>query len=143
MSEFAEFLRNAGPKPYRELIQHHLRDQSTQQMQAGMAGTIELLPEAAREHVTEYIDAVNGRIGYDHNFWMHADVKTAFGFIIQEAIKTLNVGQWLSAEKDAYQSENHELAFNLFQIPTLNFAYSAWMDKRQRKFMGIRKGFFR
>ena len=103
-------------------------------------GTVEFLPEDAQKHVIEFIDAVNERIGYDQHFWKYGDVNTAFGFIIQEAIKTLNVGQWISAERDAYQPENHELAFNLFQIATLSFAYSASMDKKQRKFMGVRKG---
>ena len=140
MSELAEFLHNAGPKSYRELIQHHLRKQSTRQLQEGATGTVEFLPEPAQEHVIEFIDAVNERIGYDQHFWKYGDVKTAFGYIIQEAIKTLNVGQWLSAERDAYQPDNHELAFNLFQIATLSFAYSASMDKKQRKFMGVRKG---
>ena len=142
MTEFAEFVRTVGPKPYRELIQHHLKRQSTRQLQEGVAGTVEFLPAAAQGHVIEFIDAVNERMAYDQHFWKHADVKTAFGYVIQEAIKTLNIGQWMLAERDAYKTENHELAFNLFQIATLSFAYSASTDKKQRKFLGIRKGMF-
>ncbi len=140
MSEFAEFFRNTGPKPYRELIQHHLKRQSTRQLQEGVMGTVEFLPEAAQQHVTEFIDAANERLAYDQHFWMHADVKTAFGYIIQEANMTLNLDQWMSEGWDAYEADNLELAFNIFQIATLSFAYSASMDKKQRKFMGVRKG---
>jgi len=142
MDELSEFLRSAGPKPYRDLIQHHLKRQSTAQLQLGACGTVELLPDDAQKHIIEFIDAINERMAYDRRFWQHADVKTAFAFIIQEAIKTLDVDQWMSAERDAYRADNHELAFNLFQIATLSFAYSASMDKNQRKFMGIRKGLF-
>lgn len=142
MSEFSEFLKHAGSKKYRDLIQHHIKKNSTQQIMLGASGTVEMLPEIAQVHVMEFIDAVNSRIGYDQNFWKHGDVKTAFGFIIQEAIKILDIGDWLKSERDAYKPENHELVFNLFQIATLNFAYSASQDKKQRKFMGIKKGFF-
>lgn len=142
MTELAEFLRDAGPRKYRDLVQLHIKKQSIPQLMAGANGTVEMLPEATQKNVMEFIDAVNSRIGYDQNFWKHGDVKTAFGFIIQEAIKVLDVEESLKSEQDAYNAENHELAFNLFQIATLNFAYSAAQDKKQRKFMGIKKGFF-
>jgi hypothetical protein len=109
----------------------------------GSMGTVEMLPEAAKTHVLEFIDSVNERMGYDRRFWAHGEVRTAFGYIIQEAIKILNVAEWISAERDAYEPDNHELAFNLFQIATLSFAYSASMNRKQRKFMGVRKGLFR
>jgi hypothetical protein len=38
--------------------------------------------------------------------------------------------------------ENHGLAMGLFQIPTMNFAYGASQEKKVRKFMGVKKGFF-
>ena len=47
--------------------------------------------------------------------------------------------QWLD---DAMKPENHDLAFQLFQIPTHNFAYAAGKKREQRRFMGIRKGIF-
>ena len=143
MSDLSELLGQSRSRLYSELVQHHLRKQSTEKLQMAGVGTIALLPDTAQYHVTEFIDAVNERIGYDQRFWRHADILTAFGFIVQEAIKTLDIEQWITAEADAYLLENHELAFNLFQIATLNFAYSASTDKRQRKFMGIRKGLFR
>lgn len=91
----------------------------------------------------EFIDAANFKFGYDAHFWRYADCKTAFGWIIQLAINELPLGDWMTAEIDAYKPENQELAFNLFQIVTLNFAYSASTNAKQRKFMGIRKGLFR
>jgi len=142
MSVLTEFMSGAASQHYRDLVQHHLRKQSTEQLITGLMGTVELLPDKAQRHAMEFTDAVIDRIGYDQHFWRHADVKTAFGYVIQEAIKTLDISEWMSAEVDAYQDENHELAFNLFQIATLNFAYSASMDRKQRKFMGIRKGIF-
>ncbi len=40
------------------------------------------------------------------------------------------------------RGEDAELAFNIFQIATLNFAISAFQKPAQRKFMGIKKGWF-
>jgi len=73
---------------------------------------------------------------------MFCDLKTAFGKIIQLSISLLPIKHIISCESDAYENSNHEMAFNLFQIVTLNFAYSAIQSRKMRKFMGIKKGFF-
>lgn len=131
-------------KPYRKLVEHHLRRQSTARILLAAQGEVELLPDVTQRRVSEFIDAVNERIGYDQRFWRNADIKTAFGFIIQEAIKELEIDPWIRSESDAYLPENHELALNIFQIATLNMAHSASMSPKQRKFMGIKKdSFFR
>ena len=138
-SELVRFLSNATDAPYRLLIQRHMRTQSARMMMAVVDYERGLLPEKLRPKVIEFIDAVNGRFGYDANFWRNGDCKTAFGWIIQEAIKTLPISDYVGAEQDAYRPENHALAFGLFQIATLSFAYSASLTPKQRKFMGIRK----
>ncbi|MBI4527199.1 MAG: hypothetical protein HY695_25685 [Deltaproteobacteria bacterium] len=48
----------------------------------------------------------------------------------------------IASIEDSLDPRNHELAFQLFQIPTLGFAYSASTQRKQQKFMGIRKGLF-
>jgi hypothetical protein len=136
-------LRNSGDKPYRKLVEHHMRQQSTDKLRLGCLGTVQMLPEGIQNLNIEFIDAVNNAFGYDNHFWDYADVKTAFGYIIQTAIQVLPIKNWISCEQDAYQPENYELALNLFQVATMNFAYSASTQRKQRKHMGIRKGFFR
>ena len=136
-------LRNSGHEPYRKFVEYHMRRQSIEQLQMAATGATELLPEEIQHLMIEFIDATINAIGYDQHIWKHADVKTAFGLVIQTAIRSLPLENWMRSEQDAYTAENHELAFNLFQIVTGNFAYSASTRRKQRKFMGIRKGFFR
>ena len=52
------------------------------------------------------------------------------------------IGRRTASVNEALEPSNHELAFGLFQICTLSFAYSASIQRKQRKFMGIRKGIF-
>ena len=41
----SEFMEGAADKPYRELIQHHIKKQSTLKLQQAVLGEASLLPE--------------------------------------------------------------------------------------------------
>ena len=88
----------------------------------------------------DYIDITNIRFSSDQAFWKEANCKQAFETIIETAINFLPIKDHIPTIQAAYERENQELAFQLFQIPTLSFAYSASTQKAQRKFMGIKKG---
>ena len=105
-------------------------------------GETELLPQHLRPSIVDYIDATNSRFGYDSEFWAQATCRQAFDEIINVAIEMLPLDSVIASIKDALNPKNHGLAFQLFQIPTLSFAYSASSQRKQRKFMGIRKGLF-
>lgn len=134
-----EFLDGAANRPYRGLIQYHIRRQSTQQLLHAGIGERELLPEQHRGAVLVYIDAVNGAVGYDREFWATATCGEAMRVILRIADSSFELAGQI-CPGDPLASADQNLAFQLFQIPTLNFAYSASQDRRQRKFMGIRKG---
>ena len=68
----SEFLRSAGDKPYRNFVEHHIRKQPTEQLRNAGVGEILLLPEDFQPFVEVFIDAVNGRLGYDRAFWRRA-----------------------------------------------------------------------
>lgn len=137
----AQFLKGAGERPYRELIQWHIRKQSTSKLQQACLGETANLPEDLRPLVMDYIDATNARFGYDQRFWIEATCRSAFEEIIKIAIELLQIKERITSLEDALRPENQELAFSVFQISTLSFAYSASTQKAQRKFMGISKGF--
>lgn len=90
-----------------------------------------------------YLDETNTRFAYDASFWAHITSQEAFVGILGAAMSVFRLGDSFRSVEDAIKPENHELAFGLFQIATLNFAYSASKNREQRKFMGIRKGLFR
>lgn len=142
MSALSELLGNAGNRPYRDLIEYHVKRATIERIMFAISGTADLLPAACNNLLIEFIDLANDKFAYDQHFWKFCDVKTAFGRIIQLAISILPLQYTILCEADAYNDNNHELAFNLFHIITLNFAYSAIQSRNMRKFMGIKKGFF-
>ena len=137
----SEFMEGAGHRPYRELIQHHIKKQSASKLQQAVLGEASLLPEELQSMVMDYIDKTNSRLSYDQNFWANASCRQAFEQIMEIAINFLPIQNFISFES-AFEPENQEIAFQLFQIPTLSFAYSASTQRTLRKFMGIRKGIF-
>ena len=139
----SDFLQGAGDRPYRKLVEYHIRKKSTEKLSAACMGTTELLPENLRASIKRYIDVTNMLYGHNQNFWQDATCRDAFLSIIEAAIEVVPIGDFIGSTDDAFRTENQELAFNLFQITTLSFAYSASSQRRQRSFMGIRKGIFR
>ena len=89
-----------------------------------------------------YIDVTNRQLAYDQEFWSRVTCREAFEAIIEIAIESMPIGDKVASVNEALEPSNHELAFGLFQICTLSFAYSASTQRKQRQFMGIRKGIF-
>jgi hypothetical protein len=137
-----EFLREVGDRPYRELVQHHIRKTGTRKLKQAVLGESQSLPQQLQVRIIDYIDETNARFAYDQAFWAQATCRHAFEQIIDAAIHVLPLRGIIESIDDALKPRNQELAFQLFQISTLSFAYSASTQRQQRKFMGIRKGFF-
>lgn len=70
-SQLASFLRDAGNRPYREFVQHHLRRNSEHELRNATMGEIQSLPIGLQPHVIDYIDAINARLAHDHMFWVN------------------------------------------------------------------------
>ncbi len=136
------FLEGCGDKPYRQLVEYHLRRQSLTQLRAAPLGEISLLPEHLRGLIEGYMDGIFLRFGYDNDFWEMATCKQAFELIMEAAMEMLPIKDIITSRDDAFRSENQELAFSLFQIATSSFAYNARLQRNARKFMGIRKSIF-
>lgn len=141
-SQLMEFLNGASEKPYRQLVQYHIKKTPSQELQKAVLGETGMLPGNLQADIINYIDATNLQFGYDRSFWERATCREAFEEIIKVAIATLPISDRISSFEEALEARNHTLAFQLFQIPTLSFAYSASTQRKQRKFMGIRKGLF-
>ena len=158
LSRMDQFLRGAGSRPYSELIEHHIRQQSTARLMEAALHEGSTLPNCTPADVERFVDEINDRFGYNRAFWRDATCLQALEGIVETAIQTLPLGE--PAEQavvgyvllgrgrdeerpaDAPEPAGHAVAFSLFQLATLSFAYSASTQKAQRKFMGIRKGWF-
>ena len=141
-SQLDEFLSGAGQKPYRKLVEHHLRRTSVPNLQKAALSEADRLPQPVRPFVMDYIDATNRQLAYNQEFWSRVTCREAFEAIIEIAVESLPIGDEVASVNEALEPSNHELTFGLFQICTLSFAYSASTQRKQRKFMGVRKGIF-
>jgi len=139
MKILSEFMKGAAERPYRELIQHHIKKQSTSKLQQAVLGETSLLPEELQPMVMDYIDETNSKLSYDQDFWVNASCREAFGQTMKIAINFLPIQNRINSVESAFESDNQELAF---QLQPLRFAYSASTQRAQRKFMGIKKGIF-
>lgn len=123
-----EFKTGLKGKPFYLLIQYHLKRQrkATKHKEAAIE-TIALLPEAAWNLCTGFIDRWNER-AYDQSFWTR-DSSEIFSEITEDARSMLSsVG--ITADDEAL--------FNMFQIVVLTYAYTAADQPNMRKFIGIR-----
>ena len=139
----SEFLDGPGSKHlYRELIQEQIKNLSEVELNNAYDREISNLPENLSDKVEDYIFLTNLKLGYDKNFWKEADCHLAYELIIGIALKSFPLNDRIKSVEDSFKPENDELAFKLFQIPTLCFSYYASTQRRLRKLWGIRKGLF-
>ena len=101
-----------------------------------------LAQHAQLSYLMHYIFLTNLQLGHNKNFWKEADCHLAYELIIGIALQSFPLKDRIKSVEDSFKPENGELAFNLFQIPTLCFSYYASTQRRLRKFWGIRKGLF-
>ena len=139
----SEFLDGPGSKRlYRELIEDQVERLSKVQLNNAYEREISNLPENLSDKVDDYIYLINLKLSNDKNFWKKADCHLAYELIIGIALQSFPLKDRIKSVEDSFKPENGELAFNLFQIPTLCFSYYASTQSRLRKFWGIRAGLF-
>jgi hypothetical protein len=138
-----EFLTGAASRPYRDLVQYHIRRQSKAQLLAASVAEVDLLPQELRPLAASFIDLLNERILTDQAFWQTKCCQDAVDAIISLANLHFGISLPVPADPKSMSGVEQELAFGIFQIVTLTFAYNAVDQKRLREVMGIRKGLFR
>ncbi len=138
----SHFLAGAGPRPYRDLIQHYIKEKSSSRLQDAVAAEELLLPNRLRGLVDAYIRSLSLRFEEDKDYWKTATCREAFETIIQVAMEILPIDTMVATQKDAFRKENQKLMYSLFKIANLNFAYSASIHPKQRKLMGVRNNLF-
>jgi len=128
--DLEEFLEQVKSRQYKDLIQHHIKRQNTLNLRQASVGTTSLLPEPLQAKVVDFIDHMNS-YAYDLDFWA-LNCVDVFSLIVDEA------SEFFPLPKDL--KRNSEVLFNIFQIITLSYAYSASSRRKMRKFIGIKKG---
>lgn len=135
-SEFRSFLADAGDRPYRELIRHHIDRQSKSQLQAAGAGELESLGPEMKARGIDFVDDLNSALARDRDFWKTATCRGAYERVVAVANRTFG----RDADPERLLETDPSLAWCLFQISTISFAYSASDQRAQQRFMGIARG---
>ncbi len=141
-SPIVQFLQRGGARLYRDLIEQHVRHSSVKQLQASILHEVSLLPEHMRSLTSGYVDAVNRALAYDRGFWQSSSCVRAATALWVIAALVFRCDEAQSCCCYPLSAKSHKLAFSLLQICTLSIAYSASLEPKQRKLMGIRKGLF-
>ncbi len=127
---------------YRDLVQEQMRKLSESDLWKAGIFEISNLPKEFQPYAEGFIDKLNTEYGYDKEFWMSLKVSDAFDKILKIALDYFPFTEDVDSVTNMYDEEYQEVAFSIFQIITLGFAYSACSQKKQRIFMGIKKGIF-
>ena len=134
-----EFLSGTSDRPYRELIQHHIRNQSVHQMRDGVLGEMSLLSPELRPRALTFVDVLNSQLLFSQEFWKNSTCSDAVNIILTIANEHFSLSLPVPVEPTSMLGVDQELAFCLFQIATLSFAYTAGGQRKAREFIGIRK----
>jgi len=140
--DLIDFLKGIKAKPYKNLIEYHIRRHDTSALLQGCVATISLLPIEYQASMEDFIDHMNV---YSSNkaFWNYS-CYDVFNIIVLDAYSYYRIGKKsVYSLDDDIPQEDHEFLFNLFQTITLSFAYSASLNTEFRKFIDIKKGFFK
>ena len=100
-------------------------------MQIAVASCVEALDSEEREVAEHMIDILN-QMGSEKNFWRR-NCSEVFQQIWCMFLVTMS---------NRGRSGENKIAFNIFQLITMNFADHASQSAEVRKFMGIRRGMF-
>jgi len=112
-------------RKFGELVLHHLKSQSQNDIIAALQGTVQLLPDLFQEgEIERLIDDCNAK-AYEKTFWQ-TDCADEFSYIIELAKDRFSQVGLLPNEDDL---------FNVFNIIVLNFAYGASSQIEMKKFI--------
>ena len=120
-------------RKFGELVLHHMKKQSFEQIATAMQSTIEGLPSSIQKEIENLIDNANS-LAYKKEFWAD-DCGQIFKFIVSATQKELQ-GKGVTPTEDNL--------FDVFNLIVVNFAYSAYKDPKMKKFIkaSIGKGIF-
>lgn len=158
-TNLTRFMASAATKPYRDLVQHHVKRQSAEHLRNSGVGEVRVLSQYdigtdPRAFTVSFIDYLNQAM-FDQNepspLWS-MNCRDAFDYIM--ALAASHAGGKLADILEALRLESkitqdqfiaHEVAFSVFQIATVTFAHNAALSAEVSAFIGIknRRAFYR
>jgi len=138
-----DFVDGVGKKPYRTLVEEHLRTKSSKELLEALGLQLELLPPDARMHIMRFLELARTKLGNDPSFWSSASCREAADLIAGIVGEALPTDDFIETFASAIRDGKVDPSLVFFEMATLNFASLAAYQVEWRKVMGIRKGLFR
>lgn len=151
---FSEFIKSCDGKLYRDLIKHHYTKQDLQKLNFTMFSTASMISKDFEKDIEEIMEFTASQFCeltpmIDKSIYDRYTVEEAANLIFRlfinfsENDNNYKLPKDIKEEKDFYKNaEYEELAWNLFQVVTLNLAWKCSKHKSIRKIFGLRKGLF-
>ena len=151
---FSEFIKSCDGKLYRDLIKHHYTKQDLKKLNFNMFATGTMISKKFEEDIIQILEFTSGQFCeltpmLDKKIYDRFTVEQAADLIFQlfinysENDNIYRLPKSIKEPKDFYKNhENQELAWNLFQVVTLNLAWKCSKHKPIRQIFGLRKGLF-
>ena len=129
------FLEDNGSEPYREVIQAHVQQTTESELRKATVYECSALKDRLGDDTLTmaFIDRINEYLTPDREFFRQSSRTDAAKIIL----KLANEHFGLSLSVKSVSGEDDRLAFGLFQIATLTFAYTAAHQPKAREQMGI------
>lgn len=131
--DLQSFKKQVSGRKFGELVLHHVKKQSYNNIIAAIQGTTDDLPQIFKHEIEMMIDLYNQGL-YDVEFWK-TDCGESFDVIVQEAQERFDALGIEPSDNDL---------FNAFNLIVLNFASAAQLQPAMKKFIrkAVNKGIF-
>ena len=151
---FSEFLKSCEGKLYRDLIKHHYTKQDLQKLNFTMFSTASMISKNFEKDIEKIMEFTANQFCeltpmIDKKIYDRYTVEDAASLVFQlfinfsENDNYYKLPEDIKEPKDLYKNAEHEeLAWNLFQVVTLNLAWMCSKHKPIRQIFGLRKGLF-
>jgi len=141
-AEFEDVLRRTPDRPFRKLIEDRLRrlDSSDPASLSDQASAS--LSDAIQVHLPAYRQALEHKFLRSKLFWEVSTCREAIANILEVAAETIPEAGIRAAIRRPLAGETAVPAA-LFEVATSVFVGAAYHDRKQRRFMAIRKGWLR
>ncbi len=138
--EFEQYIRSVAKRPYRKVVEERVRSTEAAQLADALRAAETRFPQRLQAYLPLYLEAAGDRFLGSRLFWQVSTCREAFANILELATEAMPDDDGVrQAYKEPF-ADGGDLAHHLFEVPTASFAQAAAASRRQRHFMGIKKG---
>ncbi len=138
--DFEQYIRSVEKRPYRKLIEERVRSAGATQLADAFRAAETRFPDRLQPYLPLYLEAANDKFLCSRLFWQVSTCREALANILELATEAMPDDDEVRQAFRQPFADGGDLAHHLFEVPTASFAQAAAATRRQRHFMGIRKG---